>query len=241
MPINDGDFILVEYTGKVKETGETFETTDEEEAKNEGLYRAGEVYEPRLIIVGQGLMLKEVEERLKSMDVGKTETIEVPPEKAFGLRDQSKIKTVPLRRFSSRKINPTPGMRVELDGKLATVRSVGAGRVQLDFNPPLAGKTLVYEITVKEKLMGELDKVLALTHRRFPTVDVNRFKIDLTENEVMITLPEEAFYLEGVQLMKRGVAMDILKFFPNISNVKFLESFRRTSSVEAAPLQAENP
>jgi len=147
MPISDGDFILVEYTGRVKETGEVFETTNEDVAKNEGLYRAGDIYEPRLIVVGEGWILKSVDEHLKEMDVGKTETIEVPPEEAFGPRDPNKVRMVPLRRFSSQRITPTPGMRIEFNGRLATVRSVGAGRVQLDFNPPLAGKTLVYEIS----------------------------------------------------------------------------------------------
>jgi len=239
MPINDGDFILVEYTGRVKETGEVFETTSEEVAKNEGLYRAGEVYEPRLIVVGEGWILKSVEEHLKKMDVGKTDKVEVPPEKAFGLRDPNKIRMVPLRRFSSNRIRPVPGMRVEFEGRLATVRSVGAGRVQLDFNPPLAGKTLVYEITVKRKLTDKLDKISALIHRRIPTVDINKFKVNLKEKEITVTIPDEAFYLEGLQLMKRGIATDILRFFPEISIVKFIESFERSAPAEGEPSQEE--
>lgn len=241
MPINDGDFILVEYTGRVKETGEVFETTIEEIAKDEGLYRAGEIYEPRLIVVGEGWILKSVDERLKEMDVGKIETIEVPPEDAFGPRDPNKVRMVPLRRFSSQKITPMPGMRIELNGRLATVRSVGAGRVQLDFNPPLAGKTLVYEITVKEKLTDDLEKILALIHRRFPMVDIEKFKIDLAEKELTITMPDEAFYLEGLQLMKRGVATDILRFFPKMSAVRFIESFERPAPAEEEQPQEEAP
>jgi hypothetical protein len=39
-------------------------------------------------------------------------------------------------------------------------------------------------------------------------------------------MPEEAFYLEGVQVAKRGTAMDIQRFFPEITGVKFTENFK---------------
>jgi hypothetical protein len=39
-------------------------------------------------------------------------------------------------------------------------------------------------------------------------------------------MPEEAFYLEGIQLAKRGVALDIQRFFPETKAVKFTETFR---------------
>jgi hypothetical protein len=38
-------------------------------------------------------------------------------------------------------------------------------------------------------------------------------------------MPPESFYIEGIQLAKRGVAMDIQRFLPNFTTVKFVESF----------------
>jgi hypothetical protein len=116
-------------------------------------------------------------------------------------------------------------MRIELDGKFATVRTMGSGRVQLDFNPPLAGKTLTYEVTVQKKLETKLEKVTALLHRRMPAVDVEKFNLKLTKKSVVINVPEEAFYVEGLQLAKRGIATDIQKFFPETTTVKFVEAF----------------
>jgi len=230
MPLQKGDFILLDYVGKVKETGEVFDTTIEEVARKERLYKEGEIYEPKLIVLGEGWILKALEEEILKLDVGTKSTIEIPPEKAFGPRDPEKVKLVPLRRLVAKGITPQIGMRVEYEGKMATVRTVGAGRVQLDFNPPLAGKTLVYEVTVQKKLEIKTEKINALIHRRIPIVEIEKFKLKITKANVTIEMPEDAFYIEGIQLAKRGIAMDIQKFFPEVTTVKFIETFRRESS-----------
>jgi len=225
MPIEKGDFILIDYVAKVKETGEVFDTTTEEVAKKERLYKEGEIYESKLVVVGEGWMLKTLDESFPTFKLKKPASIEIPPEKAFGRRDPEKVRLVPFRRLASRGITPKMGMRIELDGKFATVRTMGSGRVQLDFNPPLAGKTLTYEVTVQKKLETKLEKVTALLHRRMPAVDVEKFNLKLTKKSVVINVPEEAFYVEGLQLAKRGIATDIQKFFPETTTVKFVEAF----------------
>jgi len=230
MPLQKGDFILIDYVGKVKETGEVFDTTIEEIAKKERLYKEGEIYEPKLVVLGEGWVLKALEDEILKLDVGTKSTIEIPPEKAFGPRDPEKVRLVPLRRLVAKGITPQIGMRIEYEGKMATVRTVGAGRVQLDFNPPLAGKTLVYEVTVQKKLETKTEKINALIHRRIPIVDIEKFKLKITKTNVTIEMPEDAFYIEGIQLAKRGIAMDIQKFFPEVTAVKFVEIFKRESS-----------
>ncbi len=226
MPVKKGDFILVEYVGKVKETGDVFDTTKEEEAKEGRLYKEGEIYEPKLVVVGEGWMLEALDVGLLDL-TEKTGSIEIPPEKAFGPRDPEKIKLVPLRRLTARGITPKMGMRIEFDKKLATVRTMGSGRVQLDFNPPLAGKTLIYEVTVKKKLTTKKEKIAALIHRRIPTVDVEEFNFRLGKKSIVVNVPEAVFYLEGVQLAKRGLATDLQKFFPQITKVRFVEDFKK--------------
>jgi FKBP-type peptidyl-prolyl cis-trans isomerase 2 len=226
MALQKGDFILIDYVAKVKETGEIFDTTIEEVAKKERLYKEGEIYEPKLIVVGEGWVLKALDESFLSMEVEKSATVEIPPEKAFGPRDPEKVRRVPLRQLTSKGITPTLGMRLEYDGKIAIVRAIGAGRVLLDFNPPLAGKTLVYEVTVKKKLETQEEKIAALIHRRIPSVEVDKFKFTVKGKTLSVEMPEDAFYLEGIQVAKRGIALDIQKFFPEITTVKFIETFK---------------
>jgi peptidylprolyl isomerase len=233
MSLQKGDFILIDYVAKVKETGEVFDTTIEEIAKKERLYKEGEIYEPKLVVVGEGWVLKALDESLTTMDVGKQATVEIPPEKAFGPRDPEKVRRVPLRQLTAKGITPSLGMRLEYDGKMATVRAIGAGRVLLDFNPPLAGKTLVYEVTVQKKLETREEKISALIHRRIPSVEVEKFKFNVKAKVVSVEMPEEAFYIEGIQVAKRGIALDIQKFFPEITTVKFIETFKAESAAKA--------
>ena len=227
MPLEKGDFILINYTAKVKETGDTFDTTNEQTAKQTKLHKEGETYEPKLIVIGEGWLLKPLDEKLTTLKPKKTTTIEIPPEKAFGPRDPQKVRMIPLRRLTNKGITPTLGQRIEYDGKLATVRTMGSGRVQLDYNPPLAGKTLIYEVTLKKKIETKNEKISALIHQRIPNIDPKKFNLKLTKKTTVITIPEEAFYIEGLQLAKRGIAMDIQKFFPDITTVKFTETFKK--------------
>jgi peptidylprolyl isomerase len=227
MALQKGDCTLINYTAKVKETGEVFDTTLEEIAKQEKLYKEGEIYEPKLIVIGEGWLLKTLDEHLTTMEVNKTATVEIPPEKAFGERDPTKVKRVSLRNLAAKGISPTMGTRVEYDGKMATVRTIGGGRVLLDFNPPLAGKTLVYEVTIQKKLRTVKDKIAALIHRRIPYVEKEKFLFSATSKtkKVVIEMPADAFYLEGIQVAKRGIALDIQRFFPKISTIQFMETY----------------
>ncbi len=227
MTLKEGDFILIDHVGKVKETGDVFDTTLEETAKEEKMYKEGEIYEPKLVVIGEGWVLKALDEGLKTLEIGKTEKIEIPPEKGFGERDAEKVRRVSLRQLRAKGITPEIGMRIEYNGKMATVRTLGGGRALLDFNPPLAGKTLVYEVTIKEKLKTKKDKIAALIHRRIPAVEKSQFKFTVRTKTVRVNMPEETLYLEGIQLAKRGIAMDIQKLIPNITTVKFVETFKK--------------
>ena len=230
MTIEKGDVIYLDYTAKVKETGEVFDTTIEEVAKKERLYKEGEIYAPTLVIIGEGWVLKALDDKLPDCEIDKPSTVEISPEKAFGNRDPEKVKLYPTRRLTSRGITPKLGMRLEIEGKAATVRTLGSGRVQLDFNPPLAGKTLVYDVTVKRKLRTKKEKITALIHRRIPAIDIKKFDLKLTKKTVKIDVPDEAFYVEGLQLAKRGIATDIHRFFPEKATVRFIETFKKEKS-----------
>jgi peptidylprolyl isomerase len=232
MVLQKGDFILIDYTAKVKETNEVFDTTNEETSKKEHLHKEGEIYEPELIVIGEGWMLKTLDEGFTTMEPSKAATVEISPDKAFGPRDPEKVKRVPLKQLIAKGINPAIGMRIEYGGKNASIRSIGAGRVLLDFNLPLAGKTLVYDVTVQKKLGTNEEKMAALIHRRIPVADAAKFKLAIEENALTVEMPEEAFYLEGIQVAKRGVAVDVQKFFPEIVAVKFVETFKAEPKTE---------
>jgi peptidylprolyl isomerase len=235
MTIETGNFILINYTAKIKETNEVFDTTIEETAKKEHLHKEGEIYEPKLVVIGENWVLKALDENLPTMKLNKPQTVEISPDKAFGPRDPEKIKRIPLKHLLSKDIhNPAIGMRIDYNGKMATIRSIGAGRVLLDFNPPLAGRTLIYEVTVDKKLDTNEEKTAALIHRRIPIVEPEKFKFTIQKKTLTIDMPEESFYVEGIQIAKRGIAMDLQKFLPELTEINFVESFRSEPKPELA-------
>lgn len=242
MSLQKGDFILINYTAKVKETNEVFDTTIEETAKKEHLHKEGEIHEPKLVVIGESWVLKALDESLTAMKLNKTQSVEIPPDKAFGPRDPEKLKRVPLKQLLAKDVhNPAVGMRIDYNGKMATIRTIGAGRVLLDFNPPLAGKTLIYDVTVDKKLETNEQKISALIHRRIPVVEAEKFKFTLKGKTLAIDMPEETFYVEGVQIAKRGTAMDLQKFLPQFTEIKFVESFVSEPKPEIAPEPKEEP
>ncbi len=240
MSVNKDDFILVQYVAKIKETGEVFDTTIAEEAKKGGVYKDNTIYEPMLIAVGKNWVLKKLDNSLVGAKVGEKTIIEIPPEDGFGLRDPAKVKVIPLTRFRKQDVRPYPGAQIEIDGKTATVRSIGAGRVQVDFNSPLAGKTLVYELTVDKIVGDEQEKIKGLIHRRIPNVDAEKFRLNIAEKEITIEVPEEAYSLQGIEFAKRGMASDLQAFFL-FEKVVFTEVFTKPSqpTAEEEPKQAD--
>lgn len=230
MAVKESDFILLDYSCTVKESGEVIETTSVDVAKEKNLHKEGTTYEPLFIIVGEEWVPKGLDEGLVGLDVEKPTTVEVPPDKAYGTRDPSKVRLTPLRRFRAEGLTPIPGATVQIDGRAAVVRTVGAGRVQVDYNHPLAGKTLIYEATVKKILDDLAEKLKAIIHRRIPSIDSEKFTLELTEKSIRVEIPEEAFYLDGIQVLKRAVSADVLKFFPQFENVVFAEVHKRTEA-----------
>ncbi|MBN1785208.1 MAG: peptidylprolyl isomerase [Candidatus Bathyarchaeota archaeon] len=239
MPIQKSDFIIVDYTGRVKETGEVFDTTSEEIAKENKLHKEGDIYEPRLVVAGEGWVLKALDEALLKFKLNKNETVEISPENAFGNRDPEKVKLVPIRRLAARGITPRLGAQIEYDKRLATVRTMGSGRVTLDFNPPLAGKTLVYDVTIQKQLKTAEEKISTLIHRRIPAVEIEKFTFKVGKADVTVDMPDEAFYIEGIQLAKRGIAMDIKRFLPELTTIQFVEYFAKPEATAQAKTEVK--
>ena len=160
--MQDGDFIKMEYVGRVAATGEIFDLTDEELARKEGIHNPKQTYGPVLVIIGSGMTPKGVEKHLKGMKPGEEREFDLSQEEGFGRREPGLIKIVSLQKFYSQKINPIPGEFVQIDGRHARIQSVSGGRVRVDFNSPLAGKELHYRIKLVEKVTGTQDMAQAL-------------------------------------------------------------------------------
>src|SRR5579883_2329369 len=243
MALETGALILADYTARVKDTGQIFETTRREDAEKAGIADPTRNYEPKLIAIGEpswSLVLKAVDEALQKADPGQTIDVELPPEKAFGPRDPTKLSRIPIRRFGEKASDLSVGAEVEIDNRVGIVRQLESGRALVDFNHRLAGKTLVYNIFVKEKLEDRNAKIEALIKRRLP-VDKEKIKFESEgDSGLRIYIPNEIFLWEGLQITKRGISNDLFKFIKPLEKVTFVETYENPSkkAEEQAPAQA---
>ena len=166
--MKEKNMVMLEFTGKEVSSGRIFDTTSEATAKQNGLYREGGVFRAIPVIVGNGDVLSGLDEALKEMREGETKKVRLSPEKAFGNRKSNLIVVVPLQEFRTRKIQPVPGLIVDLNGNYGRVQTISGGRVRVDLNNDLAGKEVEYEIKITKEITDLKEKADLLTQKFFP-------------------------------------------------------------------------
>ncbi|MDP2860333.1 MAG: peptidylprolyl isomerase, partial [bacterium] len=183
MPIiQKNDFIEIEFTGKAN--NEIFDTTNKAEAKKIGIEAD---VKPIVVSVGNEMLLKGLDENLEGKEIERQYSIKISPEKAFGSRNPSLIKTIPMKVFKEKNMNPVPGLTLQMDNYLAKVLSVSGGRVIVDFNNPLAGKEIEYEFKVLRKVEDIKEKINALQDFFFR----NKFDFTIDEKGKKVIFKEE--------------------------------------------------
>lgn len=225
MPLETGTLILADYTAKIKDTGMIIDTTRKSDAEKAGNVDPTRTYEPRLIAVGEGWVLKGLDEILTKSDPGQTIDAELTPDKAFGVRDPERVSRVPIRKFGEKASELSVGAEIEVDNRVGIVRAIESGRVFVDFNHKYAGKTLQYNVDIKEKVDSRDGKIEALIRRRLP-IEKEKVKFESEgEKQVKITIPNDYFLVEGLQIIKRGISQDIFKFVKPVDKVDFIEQY----------------
>ena len=220
--MNSGDFVLVDYIGRVKESGEIFDLTKEDIAKKENIFRENFKYGPVPMIVDSDFVLKGLSEVLKEMKVGEKKTIEIPSEKGFGERNPDYIKLIPEARFKEQNIEATPGSFITINRVRGKVLSVDGGRVKVDFNHPLAGKVLEYELEIISEITEENEKVKAVIFF-FTGVDKQELDVICSEKEVEIKFKNK---IDLHSETKQQMANEIMKWM-KIEKVKFVDVFEK--------------
>ncbi len=223
MTFSNGSLILVDYTAKVKDTNEVFETTIEDEAKKHSIHDANIKYQPKLVSVGESWVLKGLDEALAKTKVGDKLTVEVTPEKGFGERDSGKVRMIPLRKLGDDAEKVSIGDTIEIDNKKGIIRFIGSGRVQVDYNHRFAGKTILYDVNVIKSLDSDEDKIFGILKRHLPVED-SKLVLKKSGNSVDIVVPEEIFRMDGLQVIKHFIQMDIFKFVPKLEKVNYIET-----------------
>jgi len=243
LTFNKGSLILIDYTAKVKDSTEIFDTTIEEDAKKHSIHEQNVKYQPKLVSIGEVSypVLKGLDEALAKTTVGDKLTVEVTPDKGFGERDSGKVRMIPTRKLGEDAEKVSVGDTIEVDNKRGIIRFIGSGRVQIDYNHRYAGKTILYDVNVVKSLDSPNDKVDGILKNRLPLED-SKIMFELKDKEVNITIPEEILRADGLQIMKHFIQLDIFKFVPSLEKVNFIEThvnkqtqIKKTETKEQTP------
>jgi peptidylprolyl isomerase len=135
----NGDAVKVHYTGKLDD-GTVFDTS--------------EGREPLSFTVGSGEVIEGFDQAIAGMQVGEIKGIVIPPEQAYGERNDALVQTI-ARDQLRLGVEPHSGMEVEMrtpDGTVIPllVSEVTETTVTLDANHPLAGQNLHFDLTLVE-------------------------------------------------------------------------------------------
>ena len=218
--MNKGDFIRINYIARL-ESGEIFDLTYEDIAKQQNIYNPKVIYRPIPVVVGSGFVIKGIDNALLDMNTGSKKGFSISPEEGFGQRDPKMVRLVPKRVFKDNNIEPRPGLVVDFGQLKGRVQSASAGRIMVDFNNPLAGKTLKYELEVIEKIEEPEKQVRALLE----FYGVNKAEIRLAEGEAEIETPALPIALKN-RLTK--LIIEYIKVNDaTIKKVKFVEVFEK--------------
>lgn len=134
--VAEGSTVKLTYT--VKADGQPYHGTDA----------------PLTLRIGSGDLLPSIEARLHGRRAGEVVDMTLSPAEGFGPRDPKKVASIPLDRFSPE----SEGLRVgdKVGGMAGTIAAQGvvvavsSDAAVLDFNAPLAGKTLDVRVTLLE-------------------------------------------------------------------------------------------
>ena len=155
MKIEDNNVVSFNYEVKDAKTGEVVDSN------------MGQA--PLSFITGKGQIIPGLENQMKGMEQGEQADILVPAAEAYGEYNPEAVQTMPREQFAG--IDLQEGMTLygqSEDGQTVqvTVKSFDENEVTIDFNHPLAGKDLLFTVsvaevrepTVNESLSGQVEQ-----------------------------------------------------------------------------------
>ncbi len=224
--MEEGDLIYINFDIWILPDDEgdealLFRTTDEEKAHEHEIYDEESSYGPRVVELGRGNLMEGFEEDILEAEVDEERSVEVPPEKGVGNRDAGKIELFSRRELEKKGLDVVVGEEVQLEDRTGTIIRTTAGRVRVDFNHPLAGKTLKFDYTVRSKAETVEEKIQAILEKDYGEAE---FKIELDGDELEVILPEECKYGQGWFIVKYQVVGDIRRH-TEIKDIRLVEEY----------------
>ncbi len=117
---------------------------------------------PMTYLHGNGNILPALEEEFNGKKEGDHFQVTLPPEKAYGVRNEENKQRVPIKHLNVKK-KLRPGMAVKVSTEKGmrdvTIVKVGKFNVDVDTNHPLAGLTLTFDVTIETVREAEAEEL----------------------------------------------------------------------------------
>ncbi|WNY27331.1 peptidylprolyl isomerase [Methanolapillus ohkumae] len=216
MALKKGDFIRVSYTGKFEE-GRVFDTTDEAVAKSEGIFTQQGVYGGDIVVVGCGHTIAGLDAEFEGKEIGCVGSVVIGPENAFGMPREDLIQSVSTSKFKDGRANI--GMVVEQEGRQGVVTKVVGRRATIDFNSPLAGKTVIYDYKIEAALSTNEEKIRGLLALY---TGIKEIVIEFDGTIAKIFIPRSITFNQRWLIAKGKFAREILDN-TDLTEIRFVE------------------
>tara|TARA_B100000282_G_scaffold169264_1_gene122540 strand:- start:98 stop:925 length:828 start_codon:yes stop_codon:yes gene_type:complete len=200
--MEDGAIIHVDYDLYSGETGDLIETTREDIAKEHEMHQEGRNYSPMVCVVGTGNLIAGFEAALKDAKVGKEVEVEIAPADAYGEKDPAQVETISIDKLRRSVQDPNSlylGAPVTIGGRQGYLSYLAAGRARIDYNHPMAGKTLKYVFTVIKEVKNKEDKVLGLLESN---TGHSGFDVSFKGDDLSIVLPQAMLFDTNAAMLK---------------------------------------
>lgn len=220
MTVKKGDIVRIDYEAFLADDKKLFDTTKESVAQESGLFDEKYKYAAMPVLIGGGKVFPGLEEAILTAAVGAEVEVTIPFAEAAGERDPKKVEIYSMRDFIKQEIQPYPGLELSLGNRRATVMSVTAGRVRVDFNNPLAGKDLIYKFKVIEIIDDPVEKAMAIIDLDFGNSD--GFSVDVQEAKVVVTLSEVTKFDQNWPMARFRLVSDLRDALA-VDTVEFVE------------------
>ena len=203
--MENGSIVHIDYDLYNAETEELIETTREAVAKEHEKFEEGRTYKPLVTVIGDGRLIAGFESHLESAEAETDYEFDIAPEDGYGERDPAQVETMSQDMLfrSVRDANSLAiGGPVEIGGKTGVLQMVRAGRARIDFNHPLAGRTLRYNYRIVKVVEDRAEKVATLLETN---TSRDGFEVSFDGDDVTITLPEFVTYDQNWAFTKFGL------------------------------------
>tara|TARA_B100001996_G_scaffold72550_2_gene53274 strand:- start:581 stop:1297 length:717 start_codon:yes stop_codon:yes gene_type:complete len=203
--MENGSIVHIDYDLYNADDDTLIETTREAVAKEADQHDENRTYKPLITVIGDGRLIAGFESHLEEAEPETDYEFDIAPEDGYGERDSNAVETMSqdqLFRSVRDAENLSIGGPVEINGKQGILQMVRAGRARIDFNHPLAGRTLRYNYRIVKVVEDRAEKVSTLLETN---TGRDGFEVAFDGDDLTITLPEFVAYDQNWAFTKFGL------------------------------------